>query len=230
MVKKVAIVQSNYIPWKGYFDIINSADVFVLYDSVQYTRNDWRNRNKIKTAHGLRWITIPVQNTTSKTIRDTMVVDNHWRKKHWNMLSHNYSKSKYFNEYKEIMKNMYLDDSASCLSEINYGFIKVINEILKIKTDIVWSNEFKIKGDKSEKLLQICKQLEATEYISGPAAKDYIDMQLFEKADIKVSWVDYLDYPEYSQLHAPFEHNVSILDLIFNEGPNAYKFMQSFKM
>ena len=76
--------------------------------------------------------------------------------------------------------------------------------------------------------MQICKQLEATEYISGPAAKDYIDMQLFEKADIKVSWVDYLDYPEYSQLHAPFEHNVSILDLIFNEGTYATKFMKSF--
>jgi hypothetical protein len=227
-MKRVAILQSNYIPWKGYFDIINIVDEFVLYDSVQYTKNDWRNRNKIKTKQGIIWITIPVKHSISQRIDEIEVLDNKWRKKHWRTLVQNYSKSKYFNLYMNIFNNCYLNADEFFLSKINYSFICEINKILGITTKISWSTDYNISGEKTEKLLNICKQANATEYISGPAAKNYLDEKLFKQENIKVTWMDYSSYPEYNQLYPPFEHAVSILDLIFNEGPNATKFMKSF--
>lgn len=229
MSKKVAILQSNYIPWKGYFDMINMVDEFILYDTVQFTKNDWRNRNKIKTSQGINWITIPVRHSTSQKIYEIQVLNNKWRKKHWQTLKQNYSKSKYFNNYKDIFENLYLNSDEMFLSKINYDFICAINKTLGITTKISWSSDYEIKGEKTEKLLNICKQAKATEYISGPAAKDYLDKSLFEKDKIKVTWMDYSDYPEYNQLFPPFEHGVSILDLIFNEGGNTANFMKTFK-
>jgi len=230
MTKKVAILQSNYIPWKGYFDIINSVDEFVLYDTVQFTKNDWRNRNKIKTHQGTIWITIPVKHSLSQKIYEIEVLNNKWRKQNWKTLNLNYSKAKYFNKYKDIFENLYLNSNETFLSKINYKFICAINEILEIDTKITWSSEYNLKGEKSEKLLNICKQANTTEYISGPAAQNYLDTNIFEKENIKVTWMNYNNYKEYNQLYPPFEHGVSILDLIFNEGENATKFMNSFKL
>lgn len=230
-MKKIAILQSNYIPWKGYFDIINMVDEFIFYDTEQYTKRDWRNRNKIKTSNGLIWLTIPVQvkGKFHQTIDETIVSDNTWRKKHWNSITANYSKAKYFDEYKNEFQNLYLDSKEDSLSQINYNFIKKINKILGIKTKLSWSSSFNPKGEKSDKLLDICKKTEAVEYLSGPAAKGYLDTSLFLKNSIQVSWMDYSNYPEYNQLFPPLEHGVSIIDLIFNEGPNAYKFLKSFQ-
>jgi len=230
-MKKIAILQSNYIPWKGYFDIINMVDEFIFYDTEQYTKRDWRNRNKIKTSNGLIWLTIPVQvkGKFHQTINETIVSDNTWRNKHWNSITANYSKAKYFDEYKNEFQNLYLDSKEDSLSQINYNFIKKINKILGIKTKLSWSSSFNPKGEKSDKLLDICKKTEAVEYLSGPAAKGYLDTSLFLKNSIQVSWMDYSNYPEYNQLFPPLEHGVSIIDLIFNEGPNAYKFLKSFQ-
>ena len=229
MGKKIAILQSNYIPWKGYFDIINSVDEFIIYDDVQYTKNDWRNRNKIKTENGLQWIAIPVRHTSSLKIKDVKVVNNHWRKKHWNSLVVNYSKAKYFKEYKEQFEHIYLSNTSLYLSEINFDFFELINRILGIKTKIKWSMDFNLHGDKMERLINLCKQTDATEYLSGPAAKDYIDEKLFMDNEIKLTWMNYNNYPVYNQLWPPLEHGVSIVDLLFNEGPNSKTFMKSFK-
>ena len=230
-MKKIAIIQSNYIPWKGYFDIINMVDEFILYDDVQYTRRDWRNRNKIKTPQGLRWITIPVEvkGKYYQKIKDVKISDKEWGKKHWTQITQNYKKAKYFKEYKEFFKELYLNSKETYLSEINYKFIMAINEILGIKTKIRWSSEFNLVDGKNERLLGICKDCNADVYLSGPAAKGYLDEKLFEKEGIKVEWMDYSGYPEYNQLYPPFEHGVTILDLIFNEGRNATRFMKSFK-
>lgn len=231
MNKKIAIVQSNYIPWKGYFDMINMVDEFVLYDDMQYTRRDWRNRNKIKTHDGLQWLTIPVKvkGNYFQKIKETIVIDKKWQKKHWTALNLNYQKSAHFKEYQDIFENLYLNSDEEFLSEINYTFISEINKILGIKTKISWSSDYELSGGRSEKLLNICKQSGTMEYISGPAAKNYLNVKLFEKENIKVTWMDYIAYPEYYQLYQPFEHGVSILDLIFNEGESATKFMKSFK-
>jgi hypothetical protein len=230
-MKRVAIVQSNYIPWKGYFDLINSVDEFIIYDDMQYTKRDWRNRNLIKTPNGLKWLSIPVEvkGRFFQKINETKIADANWNQKHWSIIKTNYSKAKHFKEYKDKFENIFLSIDQVYLSKINYIFILEINKILNISTKISLSTQYSINGAKSEKLLGICNQAEATEYISGPAAKNYLDERMFLQSNIEVGWMDYSNYPEYRQLYPPFEHGVTILDLIFNEGPNAIKFMKSFK-
>ena len=229
-MKKIAILQSNYIPWKGYFDLINMVDEFIFYDEVQYTKNDWRNRNKIKTPQGIQWLTIPVrQESLDQKIKDTKISDKKWNIKHWRTISQNYSKAKYFKDYKDIFEELYLTCDEEYLSEINYKFITTINEILGIKTKLRWSSEFELVDGQTEKLLGICKDCNADIYLSGPAAKDYFDEELAKQENIKVEWMDYSGYKEYEQLNPPFEHGVTILDLIFNKGDRAKEFMKSFR-
>ena len=229
MSKKIAILQSNYIPWKGYFDLINYVDEFVLYDDVQFTKRDWRNRNILKTNHGLKWLTIPVQHIKqSQLIRDTKISDKKWARKHWTSVLHNYSRARCFSEYKEIFEELYLTSTHDYLSEINFIFIKKINELLGINTRIRLSSEFDLAQGQTERLIGICNQCGATEYLSGPAAKQYFDNELARKENMKVTWVEYGGYKEYQQLFPPFEHGVSVLDLIFNEGQNAPQYMKSY--
>lgn len=230
--KRVAILQSNYIPWKGYFDMINTVDEFVLYDDVQYTRRDWRNRNLIKSVNGPLWLTIPVEvkGKYLQNINETRISEKNWPGKHWKSIAYSYSKVKYYKEYKDLFEELYNTTNEDLLSEVNFKFIKAICKLLNIDTKISWSSDYELVGDKSERLLNICKQAGATEYLSGPAAKVYLDEQLFNKENIKVSWADYSNYPEYNQSFPPFEHSVSILDLIFNEGENSSKFMKSFNL
>lgn len=231
MKKKVAILQSNYIPWKGYFDLIASVDEFILYDDMQYTKRDWRNRNKIKTSNGVKWLSIPVEvkGKYFQSIQETKISDEIWIKKHWNSICQNYSKTRYFNHYKPLFEELYFGSSDDSLSVINHRFIIAINDILGIKTKITWSNEFVLADGQSERLLKLCKDCGADEYVSGPAAKEYLDESLFEENNIKITWMNYSGYPEYEQRFPPFEHAVTILDLIFNEGPNAYKYMKGAK-
>ena len=229
-MKKVAILQSNYIPWKGYFDLINQVDEFIIYDDVQYTKRDWRNRNKIQTPHGLKWVSIPVEvkGRYLQRINEAKISDKNWSRNHWNIIEQNYSNAKYFKDYKSIFEDLYLNNNDFLLSQINYKFIIEINKILGINTTIRWSEEFDLIDGKSDKLLGICKDCNADIYLSGPAAKNYLDEGIFKTSNIKIEWMDYNNYPEYRQLFSPFEHSVTILDLIFNEGDNATKFMKSF--
>lgn len=230
-MKRIAILQSNYIPWKGYFDIINMVDEFILYDDVQYTKRDWRNRNKIKTPQGLKWLTIPVEvkGKYFQKIKDTKISDPIWKVRHWTKITQNYKKAKYFKEYKDLFEDLYLNCNEIYLCQVNYRFIITINKILGIKTKIRWSSEFNLIDGKNERLIGICKDCNANVYLSGPLAKAYLNEKSFEKEGIKVEWMDYSGYPEYAQLYPPFEHGVTILDLIFNEGNNATKYMKSFK-
>ena len=232
-MKKIAILQSNYIPWKGYFDLINSVDEFIFFDEMQYTKRDWRNRNIIKTPNNLIWLSIPVFDKgcqkSHQKIKDTIVVDSSWSRRHWNTIIQNYKKTSCFKEYRDIIEDLYLFKEEKYLCEINYKFIRAINYILGINTKLSLSSEYKLIDGKTERLVDLVKQAGGKEYISGPAAKNYIDKQLFEDADIKISWIDYIGYPKYNQLFPPFEHNVSILDLIFNCGKNATKYMKTFK-
>ena len=230
MNKKIAILQSNYIPWKGFFDIINLVDEFIIYDTVQYTKNDWRNRNKIKTSNGLLWLTIPIKRmSTSKQVNEAKVANDTWQTKHYKSIVQNYSKARYFKDYKGYFEKLYNSALSNYLSDINLDFIKLINHILSIKTKISFSNEFNLSGGRTEKLINICKQSCADTYLSGPSAKNYLNQDLFLKNNIKIEWMDYSNYPEYAQLSPPFEHNVSIIDLIFNSGPDATEYMKSFK-
>jgi hypothetical protein len=230
MSKTVAIVQSNYIPWRGYFDLINTADEFILYDDVQYTIRDWRNRNIIKTANGPKWLTIPVEvkGKYSQKIKDTVISDPAWNKKHWASIVHSYSKAQYFPAHRELFEELYLRTGEKLLSQVNHRFITAICRILGIATTISWSMDYDLVGDKSERLLSLCQQAGATSYLSGPAARVYLEEGLFRAAGIAVSYMDYSGYRAYAQLYPPFESQVSIIDLIFNQGPATTSYMKSF--
>jgi hypothetical protein len=228
-VKKIGIIQSNYIPWKGYFDIINMVDEFVIYDEVQYTKNDWRNRNLIKSKNGVVWITIPVrQNSLDQKIYDTKIAKKDWNIKHWKTIKTVYSKAPYFEKYYNVFEQIYFSATSEYLTEINQFFIKEINKILDIPTKITDSRELNLQGNLNERLVDAILKLKGSVYLSGPAAKGYLDASMFSANNISIEWMNYSNYPEYKQMYLPFEHSVSILDLIFNKGPDAKKFMKSF--
>ncbi len=230
--KKIAIIQSCYIPWKGYFDIINYVDEFILYDVVQYTKNDWRNRNKIKTSEGLLWLTIPVRlsGRFGQRICDTEISDTRWPNKHWQSIKTNYGKADYFNETGPFLEDLYTKTTTMThLSQINALFIRNICALLGIQTKISLAMDYILSGDKNEALINLLKQSEGDEYLSGPAAKDYLDEKLFMENGIRVRWMDYGGYPEYQQMHPPFEHGVSIIDMLLNLGAaGTRKYMKSF--
>lgn len=225
---KVAINQSNYISWKGYFDMIKSVDLFILYDDVQYTRRDWRNRNKIKTPNGLKWLTIPVsvKGKYLQKIKDTTVSDKDWNKTHLRTLKGSYSKSKHFKDVFPLVEELYKTANYATISEINFHFISGICDYLGIETDIVFSSVFDLSEEKkTDRLIDICRQANATEYISGPLAKNYIDKEKFDQFNIELTWMNYDDYPEYPQLYGNFVHKISILDLLFSCGKDSINFI-----
>jgi hypothetical protein len=227
---RIAILQSSYIPWKGYFDLMHSVDEFVLYDDVQFTRRDWRNRNKIKTPAGSQWMTIPVhaKGHYLDPIKDVTISDPSWRTRHWRMLTANYAKSPFFRQYADVFERVYLHSDDVRLSDVNHRFITAICDILGIETKLSWSMDYELVDGKTDRLVGICRQAGATTYLSGPAARSYIEIEKFHAANVDVVYFDYSGYPEYSQRFPPFDHHVTVLDLIFNEGPAATRYMLSF--
>lgn len=224
MGKRVAIVQSCYVPWKGYFDLINGVDEFILLDDVQYTRASWRNRNRIKTPNGASWLTIPVKmkGRYYQQIRQAMVSDRKWPDRHWKSICANYAKAPYFETLRSFLHDLYTEcGQETHLSRINFRFLRAISDMLGIGTAITWSMDYGtgVEG-RTERLAHLCMQAGASEYVSGPAAKAYLDESLFRKQGVGVRWMDYGGYPEYDQLFSPpFIHEVSIIDLILNVGP-----------
>ncbi len=220
---KVVINQSNYLPWKGYFDLIHDADLFVFHDDLQYTKNDWRNRNRIKTAAGLQWLTVPVGTDEHRLINEvTLPADNAWAKKHWQLIRENYRSSAYYARHAPWLEDMLLRRTWSGLSALNQALITTIaRDHLGLTTRFANSTEFKLTSRKQERVLDLLRATGATTYISGPAAKDYLEEVRFREAGIGLVWKDYSGYPEYAQPHPPFVHAVSILDLLFHTGPAA---------
>ena len=228
-LKRVAIVQSNYVPWKGYFDMIAAVDEFILLDDVQYTRRDWRNRNRIKTPAGVQWLTIAVESKGKyhQLIRDTLVSEPDWARKHWRMIHQNYARAPHFKTFAADVERWYEQAGAlPRLTDINELFLRGLCGALGITTPIKRSSDFELTGGKTERLLALCMQAGATTYLSGPAARDYLDTTAFAHAGITVEWMNYDGYPEYPQLFPPFDHAVSALDLLFNTGRDAPRFMK----
>jgi hypothetical protein len=223
MKKRVAVVQSNYIPWKGYFDLIATVDEFILFDDVQYTRRDWRNRNRIKTPHGTKWLTIPVaaKGRYSDAIKDIEISDASWGAEHWRTLERCYRQAPYFALFRDRFEEMYCGARDARLSAVNRRFLETVCDILGLETKITWSMDYTMCEGKTERLVSLCRQAGATTYISGPSARGYIDPELFREAGIELVFFDYTGYREYEQLYPPFDHHVSVLDLLFSAGPHA---------
>jgi len=230
-MKKVAILQSNYIPWKGYFDMIAAVDEFILYDDMQYTRRDWRNRNQIKTPQGVQWLTIPVKvkGKYDQLIRETEIDGSDWAQVHWKTLAQNYRRSAYFDEVAAIFEPLYMQNRHTHLSALNREFIETVCRYLGINTKISNSWDYQLVEGKTERLADLCAQAGGSVYISGPSAKGYVEEEVFAQRGIELNWFDYDGYTEYPQLWGEFTHGVSILDMLFNCGKDAPTFMRFVK-
>jgi len=221
----VAVCQSNYIPWKGYFDLIRRADYFVFYDIVQYTKNDWRNRNKILTANGPQWLTVPVQHKhLEQPIYQIELAGSVWQSKHWKTLQQNYRKAPFFDLYATELEFIYQQDWRM-LSELNQALIRFVCKQLGIGTTLINAEDLTLNEDRNQRLVDICQAFKANCYLSGPSASQYLDKALFTQHDIAVEWMTYTHYLPYAQLHQPFVHAVSVLDLLFNTGPQAMSYI-----
>ncbi len=223
---KIAILQSNYIPWKGVFDLINQVDKFVFFEDVQFTKRDWRTRNKIKTKDGELWLSVPVK----KAPRDTKICDieiaseTDWQKKHFESIRYSYSKAPYYNQYYDLLEYIYLNHKWTNLSEFNIQTTQLIARKLGIDTEFYNSRDLNTSGSKDDKLIEICKKLNGNFYLSGPSAKDYIINQKFEKENIDLAYIIY-EYPGYNQLYGEFNHYVSVLDVLFHCGDRSQEYI-----
>jgi hypothetical protein len=229
-MNRVAVLQPNYIPWKGYFDIIHDTDVFIFYDDVKYTKNDWRNRNIIRGPKGPFWLTIPVpKSSVNLRINQVVISDSRWRKKHLSAIKACYSQSPFFDEQFELIKEFYEDGRDQNLATLDISLIQKISEVLGIKTEFLHSSDFSLKGNKTDRLIELLQQIGTDEYISGPSAKGYIDEEKFDIANIKLIYKDYT-YPIYHQIwDGEFNHNVSVIDLLFNTGKMAPYYIWGWK-
>jgi hypothetical protein len=220
--KRVAILQSNYLPWKGYFDIIHDVDLFIFYDDVQYTLRDWRNRNKIKTSRGLDWLTVSTNGTRQHLIYQVGFTDAKWQLKHWETLRHNYGKTPYFKRYRPFLEDVYLGTRWESLSDLNqYLILQISRQFLGITTIFADSRSYHAEGEKQDRIIDLLTKAGASIYVSGPSAKSYIDEARFARTGVGLVWKDYSGYPEYPQFHSPFEHAVTVLDLLFHTGGEA---------
>ena len=220
---KVAVLQSNYIPWKGYFDIIHDVELFIFHDDLQYTKNDWRNRNRIVTEGGPKWLTIPVGTDEHRLILDVKMTDAAWQRKHYDMIAAAYRRAPYFQQMKPFLEHVYLERKWEYLYALDRYLIETISrDYLHMETRFADSRDFDFSGVKHEKLFTMLQSAGATAYVSGPAAKDYIQAADYERAGIKLIWKDYGGYPAYpQQFGGECEHAVSILDLLLNTGEDA---------
>jgi hypothetical protein len=225
----VAAVQSNYVPWKGYFDLIGRVDEFVLLDDVQYTRRDWRNRNRIKTPQGLLWLTVPVRTRGrfDQRIEEVKVSDAGWAERHWRTLRHAYGRAPAYGDVAGELEALYGACDQPRLTQVNEHLLRGLCELLGISTPISRANPMPANTDPTERLVTICRQAGATEYIAGPSSWGYLREEVFAEAGIAVTTMRYGPYPRYAQLHGPFEDRVSVLDVLFHTGADAPSYVQA---
>src|SRR5262245_22810577 len=195
--KRVAIVQSSYIPWKGFFDLIRVADEFVLLDDVQFTKRDWRSRNRIKTKDGLLWLSVPVhtKGRYEQRILDTMISDPSWSRRHWQTLQSAYTRAPFFDAYAAAFEALYESPVSNRLSEVNHSLIVAACQALGITTPITWSQAYQPREGRNERLIDLCVKSGATVYLSGPSARGYLDEQALNDVGISVQFADYDGYP-----------------------------------
>lgn len=228
-MKRVAILQSNYLPWKGYFDLMAYVDEFIFYDEVQYTSRDWRNRNRIKTPHGLQWLTVPVKydHLSRPSIASIEIDGEGWQALHWKTIERNHARARHAGVARTLLAPLYLESPQRKLSEWNRQSLAAIATFLGIRTPLVDSTVYPSPtSDPTQRLVDICLQAGATHYVSGPAARAYLREAAFVERGLAVEWFHYDGYPAYPQLWGAFEHQVSVIDLLFNCGSQASEFLR----
>lgn len=226
----VVILQPSYIPWRGYFHQIYKADLFIFYDDVKYDKNGWRNRNRIKTAQSVQWLSIPVHTAGVETNKTPICEiktawSKPWNEHHWATIRQAYNKAPYFNDYAGMLEELYAQ-KPDLLADFTIELSIALSRALGIlHTRFLRSSELTdIHGTKTDRLIEILTRVGATHYISGPSARDYVEDELFEQAGITLEYMDY-NYRPYPQLYPPYDPQVSILDLLFMTGPGALDYI-----
>jgi hypothetical protein len=219
----LGVLQPGYLPWLGFFDLMRRSDVFVIYDDVQFDKHGWRNRNQIKTAHGPQWLTVPVFHSgrEGQTILDVQI-DNllPWARKHLRSIEQAYARAPYLDTYFPQLHEV-LSERWDRLVDLDLALIDVLREWLDLPSSTVYCcSELAIPGRRNDRLLALCRHFEATKYLTGNAARAYLDVARFEAAGIEVEWQSYI-HPIYPQLHGEFTLNMSMIDLILNCGPES---------
>ena len=226
LIMKTVLLQSNYIPWKGYFDLIESADIFIFHDDLTYTKGDWRNRNQIQTINGKKWLTIPCGSDQKRLINEVRVDKVIWQEKHFNLIKSNYKSAPFWDYCLPLLNYIYFENNWTYLSELNQKTIKKIaTEFLFINTIFENSERFNLKSKKQDRVLELLISVNATEYISGPSGKDYLDEKMFDDNHIKLTYFNYENYPTYQQINNSFDHLVSVIDLLMCTGPAAREYL-----
>ena len=217
----VAVDQPQYLPWIGYFDKMRRADVFCYLNDVQYKKNEWQNRNRIKTAQKWQWLTVPVRYRFPEKINEVQINNTtRWSKKHFQALKTNYSRAPYFKAYISIFEDIFSKE-WELISELNIHLIERLKDALQLqeKTTII-SSELTLREEPTDRLIDICKALGADTYLAGQGGAGYMDVVRFEKNGLKVIMQEF-DHPVYSQLFGDFQSHLSIVDLLFNCGPES---------
>jgi hypothetical protein len=221
----ITIHQPQYLPWLGYLDKIDKADVFVILDNVQFKKNEWQNRNRIKTAQGHQWITVPVLYRFPEKINEVRINNKaNWGRKHLQALITNYSKSTYFDNYKSFFEDIF-SRSWDRLVDINIEIIKFLISALDLKTKLVIASDLKLREEPTERLVDICKMLDGNRYLAGKDGNKYMNLELFEQEGIDVIFQDF-KHPVYHQLFGDFEPCMSAIDLLFNCGDNSLEILR----
>lgn len=213
------ISQSNYIPWRGFIDLIRQSDVYIIYDSMQFTKNDWRNRNLIRLNDKEHWLSVPCGSSISRSIDEVKPTNANWYIKHAQTLKHSYSKSPYWKKYGEELLTVYQGLADKTLSEVNEILLRYILEVEGITTKIIrdvslMDREYILQLDKSERLAEICKLIEVSSYLSAPAGKNYLNKIPFIEKSIEVSFYEYPQYLSYT----PFDRELSWIDTLMYKG------------
>lgn len=224
---RVGIVQPSYIPWRGYFDLIDQVDLFVFLDDAQYTKRSWRTRNRVKSSHGVRWLSVPVHAEYGITPICEVRIDNaqKWVEQHIGIVRQAYMHAPFFNDYAPFYFSV-LQSRIPLLSEMNISLTHWLMKCLKIKTPTLRSSSLGIRATRTDRLLRIIQAVGGDCYLSGPSAKAYLDETQFKDSGIRLEYKTY-DYAPYPQQWGGFVGDVSILDLLFNTGPEARKFLSS---
>lgn len=224
----LTIHQPAYLPWLGYFHRIAASDIFVLLDDVQFERNSFINRNRIKTPQGSTWLTVPVlmKGHLSKTIGDMEINNSQpWTRKHWNAIFLNYKKAPYFKLYSEFFEDVYARE-WKLLADLNFFMLKWFLKTLDIRIEISKASEGDFQGHKSDLVLDMCLKLKANVHIFGALGKDYAEVEKFNRSGVTPVFQSY-SHPVYRQLHGNFIPGMSTLDLLFNEGPKSLDILMS---
>ena len=226
MGKTIGILQPGYLPWLGFFEQVYRSDVFVIYDDVQYDKEGWRNRNRIKTANGIQWLTVPVHVKLSEMplIKDVRI-DNkeNWRKKHLKSIMMSYSRSPFLGNYLSFFEDVYVKHWEFLIDIDMHIILKILEWLGMGEKKIVLSSSLGIKketNNKMDRLIFICKLFDGDTFYEGAAGRNYIDTNYFAQKGIKVEFQDY-KHPVYKQLYGDFVPYLAIIDLLFNHGSDS---------